>query len=169
MIGAEVVEYSKPLADSKSQALEILPADPPAPVLARSSDLKKLILILLDNAIKYTPTDGRIEVRIAHFADQSFLEVKDTGIGIAEEDIPHIFERFYRADKGRSRETGGLGLGLSIAQTIAEDHGTHIAVRSRPDAGSCFRILFPSRDQVALSKRHNDDGHQIADSAQTVC
>jgi len=145
MIGAEVVEYIKPLADSKRQALEILPADTPAPVLARSSDLKKLILILLDNAIKYTPTDGRIEVRVAHFADQSFLEVKDTGIGIAEEDIPHVFERFYRADKGRSRETGGLGLGLSIAQAIAEDHAAHIVVRSQTNGGSSFRILFPVR------------------------
>jgi heavy metal sensor kinase len=145
MLSAEVVQSVKPLADTKGLVLEILPIDKPAPVWARRSDLKKLIVILLDNAIKYTPERGRIEVRVAHFDDQSFLEVKDTGAGIAEEDIPHIFERFYRADKGRSRETGGIGLGLSIAQAIAEDHAAHIVVRSRTNGGSSFRILFPVR------------------------
>jgi len=93
MLSAEVVQSVKPLADTKRLALEILPIDKPAPVWARHSDLKKLIVILLDNAIKYTPEGGRIEVRISHFSDQSFLEVRDTGIGITEEEIPHIFER----------------------------------------------------------------------------
>jgi signal transduction histidine kinase len=146
MLSAEVVQSVRPLADIKRLVLEIPPMDEPAPVWARRSDLRKLIVILLDNAIKYTPEDGRIEVRVAHFDNQSFLEVRDTGVGIAEEDIPHIFERFYRADKGRSRETGGIGLGLSIAQAIAEDHAAHIVVRSRANGGSSFRILFPARD-----------------------
>jgi signal transduction histidine kinase len=146
MLAAGVVQSIKPFADSKRQVLEILATDMPTTVLARRSELKSLILILLDNAIKYTSPGGHIEVRVDRFADQSFLDVKDTGIGIAEEDIPHIFERFYRADKARSRETGGLGLGLSIAHAIAKDHGAHIAVRSQPYAGSRFRILFPPRD-----------------------
>jgi heavy metal sensor kinase len=146
MVSAEVVQSVRPLADTKRLKLEILPIDKPAPVWARRSDLKKLIVILLDNAIKYTPEGGRIEVRVAHFDDQSFLEVRDTGVGIGEEDIPHIFERFYRTDKGRSRENGGIGLGLSIAQVIAEDHAAHIVVRSRENGGSSFRILFPARD-----------------------
>jgi heavy metal sensor kinase len=148
MLSAEVVQSVKPLADTKRLVLEIMPTDKPAPVWARQSDLRKLIVILLDNAIKYTPQDGRIQVRVAHFDNQSFLEVRDTGVGIAEEDIPHIFERFYRADKGRSRETGGIGLGLSIAQAIAEDHAAHIVVRSRTNGGSSFRILFPARDSA---------------------
>jgi signal transduction histidine kinase len=156
MLGSEVVQCIKPLAVSKGQQLEILPAETLTTVMAQRSDLKKLILILLDNAIKYTPVGGRIEVRVARFADQSFFEVRDTGIGIAEEDIPHIFERFYRADKGRSRETGSLGLGLSIAQTIAEGHGAHIAVRSQTDAGSCFRVLFTARDHASLLGSHNN-------------
>jgi signal transduction histidine kinase len=166
MLGAEAVQSIKPLADSKGQVLEMLPSETMTTVMARRSDLKKLILILLDNGIKYTPKGGRIEVRVAEFATQSFLEVRDTGIGIAEEDIPHVFERFYRVDKGRSRETGGLGLGLSIANAIAEDHGAHFAVRSNTDAGSCFRVLFPLRDQVILPHRHIDQ-HQFADVAQT--
>ena len=123
-------------------------------VWAKRADLKKLITVLLDNAIKYTPEGGRVEVRVAHFADQSFLEVRDTGVGIAEEDIPHIFERFYRADKGRSRETGGIGLGLSIAQAIADDHAAQIVVRSRANDGSSFRVLFPANSSAAeLTKR----------------
>jgi signal transduction histidine kinase len=166
MLAAEAVQSIKPLADSMRQELEMLPAETLTTVVARRSDLKKLILILLDNAIKYTPAGGRIEVRIGQFGEQSFLEVKDTGIGIAEEDIPHVFERFYRADKGRSRENAGLGLGLSIAHAIAEDHAAHFAVRSQTDAGSCFRILFPSREHVVLPHRPVDQ-HQFADVAQT--
>jgi heavy metal sensor kinase len=150
MLSAEVVQSVKPLADTKRLTLEILPINKPAPVWARRSDLRKLIAILLDNAIKYTPEGGRVEVRISHFSDESFLEVRDTGVGIAEEDIPHIFERFYRADKGRSRETGGTGLGLSIAQAIADDHAAHIVVRSRGNGGSSFRVLFPARDPALL-------------------
>src|SRR5260370_40868884 len=145
MLCAEVVQSVKPLADTKRLTLEILPIDKPVPVWAKRSNLKKLIIILLDNAIKYPPEGGRIEVRVARFGDQSFLEVMDTGAGIAEEDIPHIFERFYRADKGRSRETGGTGLGLSIAQAIAEDHAAHIVVRNRTNRVSSFRILFTVR------------------------
>jgi heavy metal sensor kinase len=149
---AEVVESVKPLADKKRLALEILPIDQPAPVWARRSDLKKLVVILLDNAIKYTPEGGRVEVRVAHFGTQTFLEVRDTGVGIAEEDVPHIFERFYRADRGRSRENGSIGLGLSIAQAIAKDHAAQIAVRSLPNGGSSFRVLFPERKPTPEGK-----------------
>ena len=149
-LSAEVTQSVKPLSDAKRLELEITPKDGPAPVWGKRADLKKLIAILLDNAIKYTPEGGRIEMKVAHYSDQSFLEVRDTGIGIAEEDVPHIFERFYRADKGRSRETGGIGLGLSIAQAIAEDHAAHIFVRSQANGGSSFRVLFPARDPAHL-------------------
>jgi heavy metal sensor kinase len=156
-LSAEVAQSVKPLADAKRLGLEIMPRDGPAPVWAKRSDLKKLIAILLDNSIKYTPEGGLIEIKIGHYSDRSFLEVRDTGIGIAEEDIPHIFERFYRADIGRSRETGGVGLGLSIAQAIAEDHAAHIVVRSGANGGSSFRVLFPARgpyfeDRVNVQK-----------------
>ena len=149
---AEVVEGVKLLADKKRLTLEILPIDQLALVWARRSDLKKLAIILLDNAIKYTPEGGRIEVRVAHFGTEPFLEVRDTGVGIAEEDVPHIFERFYRADRGRSRENGSIGLGLSIAQTIAKNHAAQIAVRSLPNGGSSFRVLFPERKPTPEGK-----------------
>jgi len=145
LLCTEIVQSIKPLAEMKGLTLEILSVDEPVSVWARSSDLRKVLTILLDNAIKYTPARGRIEVRIGRFGTQPQIEVRDTGVGIAAEDIPHIFERFYRTDRGRSREAGGVGLGLSIAQTIATDHAARIVVGSQADGGSSFRVLFPEQ------------------------
>ena len=89
---------------------------------------KQLIIILLDNALKYTETGDNIEVEVKNQDDRLFLNVKDTGIGISDEALKHIFERFYREDKARSRAKGGSGLGLSIAQTIVKRHGGSIKI-----------------------------------------
>ena len=91
------------------------------------------MIILLDNALKYTEENDSIEVEIYNRDDKLFLNVKDTGIGISDEGIKHIFERFYREDKARSREKGGTGLGLSIAHTIVKKHGGTIKlVHNKP-------------------------------------
>lgn len=103
--------------------------------------LRQLVLLLLDNALKYTPSGGRIGVRLEEDGSQVCLSVSDTGIGIASEDLPHIFERFYRAD--RSRKAGGTGLGLSIAKWIVEQHAGIIEVISSPGLGSTFTVRFP--------------------------
>jgi two-component system, OmpR family, sensor kinase len=103
--------------------------------------LRQALSILLDNAVKYTPEGGRVTIRIAEADGNVGVEVADTGIGIPEDQIPHIFERFYRADEARSTE--GLGLGLSIARQIAEDHNGSIGVRSKPRVGSTFIIRIP--------------------------
>jgi signal transduction histidine kinase len=109
--------------------------------------LRRLFLILLDNAIKYTPAGGAVRVNLA--VDDSagkrtaVVEVRDTGLGISPEDLPHIFERFYRAAKDRSRKTGGAGLGLSIARWIAQRHGGEVLVDSTPGTGSVFRVRLP--------------------------
>jgi heavy metal sensor kinase len=105
--------------------------------------LHRLTAILLDNAVKYTPRGGEVTVRLRAEAGMAVVEVRDTGIGIAGEDLPHIFERFYRASKDRSRATGGTGLGLAIARWIAERHAGEIAVESRPGAGSVFALRIP--------------------------
>ncbi len=105
--------------------------------------LRRLFLILIDNAVKYTPAQGQITVSLAGRDGFAFAEVADTGIGIAEEDLPHIFERFYRADKARSRESGGAGLGLSIALWIAQAHSGTLEAESKPEAGSVFRLRIP--------------------------
>ena len=107
--------------------------------------LRQALSILLDNAVKYTPQEegGRVSMRIVQEDASVGVEVSDTGIGIPEEQIPHVFERFYRAEEARSTE--GLGLGLSIARQIAEDHGGSIEARSKPREGSTFIIRIPRR------------------------
>jgi two-component system, OmpR family, sensor kinase len=103
--------------------------------------LRQALSILLDNAVKYSPEGGRVTIRIAEEDGSVGVEVADTGIGIPEDQIPHVFERFYRAEEARSTE--GLGLGLSIARQIAEDHRGSIEVRSKPGEGSTFIIRIP--------------------------
>ena len=103
--------------------------------------LRQALSILLDNAVKYSPEGGRVTIRIAEENGSVGVEVADTGIGIPEDQIPHVFERFYRAEEARSTE--GLGLGLSIARQIAEDHRGSIEVRSKPGEGSTFIIRIP--------------------------
>ena len=104
--------------------------------------LRQALSILLDNAVKYTPQEGgRVSMRIVQEDASVGVEVSDTGIGIPQEQIPHVFERFYRAEEARSTE--GLGLGLSIARQIAEDHGGSIEAQSKPGEGSTFIIRIP--------------------------
>jgi signal transduction histidine kinase len=104
--------------------------------------LRRAICILLDNAIKFTPAGG--EVRIAaHGQGDALVTVSDTGAGIAADDLPFIFERFYRASKDRSRSNGGAGLGLSIARWIITKHGGEIRVTSALGKGSTFSVFLP--------------------------
>ena len=105
--------------------------------------LRRLFLILLDNAVKYTPAGGRIDVTVREHGESAVGEVRDSGIGIASDDLPHVFDRFYRADRARSREHGGAGLGLAIARWIAESHGGAISVASEVERGSRFEVRLP--------------------------
>jgi len=107
--------------------------------------LTQVIGNLLDNAVKYTAPGSRIHVRGRRLAEEVVLEVEDTGQGIPAEDLPHIFERFYRVDKGRSREKGGTGLGLSIVKHIIQLHGGRVLVESRAGQGTCFKLHLPVR------------------------
>jgi heavy metal sensor kinase len=115
----------------------------PVWIEGESNSLRRLFLILLDNAVKYTPPQGRITVSVHSSDGCAVTEVRDTGIGIAAEDLPHIFERFFRADRARSRENGSAGLGLSIGQWIAEAHGGIIRALSKPGEGSVFQVQIP--------------------------
>jgi signal transduction histidine kinase len=118
----------------------------PVRVSGDEENLRRVILILLDNALKYTPSNGegevgRVIVSLERTDGQAVLRVRDTGIGIDPADLPHIFERFYRADLARSRH--GTGLGLPIAQTLVEQHGGHITAESTPGKGSTFSVWLP--------------------------
>lgn len=107
--------------------------------------LRQAIHNLLDNAIKYTPAKGAIALEVAVKPRRPIITVKDTGIGIPDSDLPHIFDRFYRVDKARTRETGGFGLGLAIAQQIIHAHSGTIIVESKLGKGTKFQICLPSR------------------------
>jgi heavy metal sensor kinase len=113
-------------------------------VRADAAQLRRLLLILIDNALKYTSSGGRVTIAGRADATEVTISVADTGAGISPEDLPHVFERFWRADKVRSREAGGTGLGLTIAMQIAELHGAHLGVQSEIGRGSTFGIRFPN-------------------------
>ena len=115
--------------------------------------IKQAVRILVDNAIKYTPAGGEIRLRVLRSDKDVHFVVQDSGIGIPAQDIPHIFERFYRADDSRARATGGTGLGLSIAKWIAERHGGHLEVLSREDIGTRFTLVCPQRLTLIRPRR----------------
>jgi len=130
---------------ARTQGVEFsldLPAVP-VPIQADAEALRRALLILMDNAAKYTPRGGSIRVVLSRNDGSVIASVSDTGIGIGAEDIPRVFDRFWRADKARSREQGGAGLGLSIAKWIVDMHGGFISVESEPGKGSAFAIRLP--------------------------
>ena len=137
------------LIRSKNISFTYHPALEPTHVLADAKALQRLLAILLDNAVKYTPAPGSVELRIETRAAKAIIAVIDTGIGIAEEEQKKIFERFYRVDKARSRGLGGVGIGLAIADWIVKQHHGSIIVRSSIDAGSTFQIELPLIQPVA--------------------
>jgi two-component system, OmpR family, sensor kinase len=113
------------------------------PVQANADQMRIVVRNLLDNAVKYTPTGGRITLSACSDKGSLHVAVSDTGVGIPEDALPHIFERFYRADKARSRQHGGAGLGLALVRSIVESHGGDVRVESRLGNGTMFTIHLP--------------------------
>jgi two-component system phosphate regulon sensor histidine kinase PhoR len=111
-------------------------------VLADQGRIEQVLINLLDNALKYTARQGRIEVAAHEAGNMLTVAVSDTGIGIPPKDLPRIFERFYRVDNARSRSQGGTGLGLSIVKHIVQLHGGNVAVESIPGKGSTFSFTL---------------------------
>lgn len=106
--------------------------------------LKEAVRILVDNSVKYTPEEGTIKINCYQKKKKAVISVEDTGIGISKEDLPHIFTRFYRADRSRTKERGGTGLGLAIAKLIIDNHQGKINVWSELNEGTIFRIELPA-------------------------
>lgn len=139
---ATTVEQMRLLAEEKELALNVN-TEQGVMVEADAGHIKQVVVNLLDNAIKFTPQKGAIDVNVFKQGGSAVLTVRDTGIGIPEEHLPYIFDRFYRADRTRSRAIGGAGLGLSIVRSICMAHGGTVRVESTETKGSCFTVTLP--------------------------
>ncbi|MCB0105703.1 MAG: GHKL domain-containing protein, partial [Caldilineaceae bacterium] len=119
----------------------------PLPIIrADQQRLSQVLTNLIDNALRHTPSNGTICIRAESAADDILLTVQDTGVGIPTTDLPHIFDRFYRVDRSRNRQTGGSGLGLAIVRQLVEAHGGQIRVESPPageTSGTAFHLILP--------------------------
>ncbi len=135
------VQMIEPLAAAKHQSLSLREGNPEARILGDATSLRRLVLILLDNAIKFSPDGGGIDVRTSSTDDTAQFEVHDDGPGIPAEDLPHIFERFYRSSTARNGP--GAGLGLAIAKAIVEEHGGEISIDSAARGGTTVRVTLP--------------------------
>ena len=137
----EVIEEARFLA--RGQVLQIGTL---APLVVRGDRdrIKQLVLVLLDNALKYTPTGGRVSIELQLVGRDAELRVRDTGIGIAPQDLPKVFERFYRSDPARAHDPGGSGLGLAIGKWIAEQHGGAVLLESVAGAGTTALVRIPA-------------------------
>lgn len=139
-VGGDLARELQPLFEDSglNLALQLKPAHVECDV----ESIRRLVAILLDNAMKYTPRGGQISIETEELAGRSLLRVRDNGTGIDAAELPRIFDRFYRVDASRDRKTGGFGLGLAIARQIAVQHGGTLEAESQPGAGSCFTLTF---------------------------
>lgn len=138
----KLVDVFQPLYARKELKF-ILDIEPDIKVFMDKDNLKQIVYNLFSNAHRYSNIKGIVEVRVNKKVNQIVIGVKDNGIGISKEDLPLIFERFYRGEASRSRETGGTGIGLTITKALVEAHGGSIEVKSEPDVGSEFIIKIP--------------------------
>jgi two-component system, OmpR family, sensor kinase len=160
-VAKEATETARAAVDGKV-SVDFVPIEHEVTATFNRERVMQVASILLDNAIKYTPDGGNVTVRVEEENGGVALAVSDTGVGIAEDQLPLIFERFHRADPSRSE--GGAGLGLSIARQIAESHGGQIRAESTPGTGSTFTLLLPKRSRPSTP----EDLNEPAPSKRTV-
>ena len=142
---AETVETAEILGEEHGVVVKVELPSGPLRAMVEPGRIRQLLMNLITNALKYTPRGGAVDISLVAAGDEAVLQVRDTGIGIATGDLPHVFERFWRADPARSRtgERPGVGLGLSIVKWIVDAHGGAIDVQSRPGRGTTFRVSLP--------------------------
>ncbi len=144
MVHEQLADFQGSAEHAELELLAEVMSDPP-PVLGDVTHLRRVLDNLLGNALKFTPAGGRITVRLRQEGQNLVLEVADTGLGIPEDQLERIFERFYQVDGSMSRRFGGAGLGLALVKEIAEAHGGSVSVHSQPGEGSTFRVTLPVR------------------------
>jgi len=143
--GAQTAAFASAFADKGIALSSVLH---PAIVDGDPKRLEQIVVNLLSNALRYTDAGGSVRVAVRRDGADALLEVADTGIGIAAEDLPRVFTRFWRGEKSRSRDTGGAGIGLSIVKELVQAHGGRVAVESVPGEGSVFRVELPLADEA---------------------
>ncbi len=147
----ETLEALSPLADERVVGLRIeVPAATLGPVQADPDRMRQVVQNLVENALRNTPPGGEVRVTLRDGNGEGVhLLVADSGRGIRPEDLPHIFEHFYRTDEARARSSGGTGMGLAIVKSLVEAHGGHVSVESAPGAGSTFTVTLPGASKEA--------------------
>jgi len=147
-----LVEQLEPVAASKDVSISCK-CDPDVILRGDPGWVERIILNLADNAIKFTPPGGHVQLKVAGVGPDAILDIADDGIGIAPDAVPHIFERFYRADPSRSNRADGAGLGLSLVKWAVDQHRGTIQVQSSPLTGTCFIVRFPAALQPQASAK----------------
>ncbi len=147
----ETLEALAPLADERTVELRLERSASLTHVAADADRLRQVVQNLVENALRHTPPGGEVRVMLRDGdGDGVHLQVADTGSGIRPEDLPHIFEHFYRADESRARSSGGTGMGLAIVKSLVEAHGGHVSVESAPGAGSTFTVTLPKAAEEGI-------------------
>jgi len=139
-IVARAVDLYRDVAETKGVTLSVAPGDAVI-VSGDRTRLEQVAANLIDNAVKYTPPGGRVDVDVARHGDRALVRVRDTGPGIPADELPHIWDRLFRGDTSRTER--GLGLGLSLVKAIVEAHGGSVTVESEPGRGSTFTVALP--------------------------
>ena len=138
-----------PVAEAAGVKLTLETAEEVPEVLGDADRLAQVLRNLISNAIRHTPAGGQVVIRVGRAGEQVKIQVADTGSGIAPEDLPHVFDRFYRGDKSRSRRGGGAGSGLAITRQLVTAHGGQIEVASTPGQGTSFVVVLPAATEFA--------------------
>jgi two-component system sensor histidine kinase BaeS len=138
--GGQTAAFARAFAD---KGIELTSSLSPTVVDGEPKRLEQVVVNVLSNALRYTDSGGAVRVTVRPDGGLALLEVADTGIGIAPDDVPRVFTRFWRGEKSRSRETGGAGIGLSIVRELVQAHGGDVSVESTPGEGSVFRVRLP--------------------------
>ena len=146
----EVARSMRSIAETRQMLLETRLIDDVS-VNGDPGRLRELVSVLLDNAVKYADAGGRVEVALRREHRKAIIEVSDNGPGIPRDALPHVFDRFYRVDEARSRESGGTGLGLAIARHIVDAHGGRCELYSEPGRGATFRLILPLSGAAQLA------------------
>ena len=152
-VANESVELLRPLADERQITLRSDVS--PLSVVGDRDRLGQVVTNLLANAIRYNQEGGRVNVRVERVNGHAIVSVSDNGIGISVEELPHIFERFYRVDKARTRSEGGTGLGLAICQSVVEAHGGQITARSEPQQGTTLEVRLPLSPETGKDSQNS--------------